>query len=309
MPPLIQHAPAKVNLFLHIGDKRADGYHDLTSLVVFPDVGDEIAGEAQTELELAIVGPFAKTLNEEEGRLIAPLAPAGHAPQHAAGRMTNLVLRAAQALRHQALAMGRPVAGAKIVLTKNLPIASGIGGGSADAAATIRILNELWALNLPVDTLRAVGLTLGSDVPVCIASAPQWMEGRGEHVSPGPTLPAMAMVLVNPGVAVPTAPVFQALKIKSGGARPVAPQAFSSARDVAAWLKAETRNDLQSPAIGIAPQISDVLQRLDAQPGCLLARMSGSGATCFGLFETDGAAARAAAAMPEAWWVKTAARV
>jgi 4-diphosphocytidyl-2-C-methyl-D-erythritol kinase len=206
-----------------------------------------------------------------------------------------------------ALALGRQTPATKIVLVKNLPIASGIGGGSADAAATIRILNEAWRLRLTKEELRAIGLTLGSDVPVCVDPVTQWMEGRGERVERGPRMPEVYLALVNPGVPVPTGPVFQALTKKSGAKRPVAPKSFASARSLAKWLDAETRNDLQPPAIQIAPPVADVLARLNAQDGCLLARMSGSGATCFGLFETARGAKRAAAAMTKTWWAKAAA--
>jgi 4-diphosphocytidyl-2-C-methyl-D-erythritol kinase len=283
----LESAPAKVNLFLHVGDRRADGYHDLTSLVVFSNVGDELTAEPHNELALEICGPFAASLDTSEN---------------------NLVLRAARALQFQCAGMGRPLQGAKLTLTKNLPLASGVGGGSADAAATLRTLNRLWALNLAVDTLRAIALTLGSDVPVCLDPKPQWMEGRGERLAPGPKLPELNLVLVNPKVEVPTAPVFLALKEKSGAARPGTPIVFSTARELSAWLTAKTRNDLQPPAIQIAPQIAIVLQALAQQPGCLIARMSGSGATCFALFETPGHANAAAAAMPAKWWASSSRR-
>jgi 4-diphosphocytidyl-2-C-methyl-D-erythritol kinase len=357
MPTRSNPAPAKVNLFLHVGRRRADGYHDLTSLVMFPDLGDVVtvssSGVRDDEegggIAFSVDGPFAEVLREEERRL-APLAPSGHSPQHAGGRIEhgqssparagevpersegeggkrrarprgfppssrsatlppadaggrfkNLVLRAAEEL-----ADGRDVQAAKIVLTKNLPIASGIGGGSADAAATLRALNEFWGLRLNKDDLRAIGLKIGSDVPVCIDPKPQWMEGRGERVERGPRMPEFYMTLVNPGVPVPTGPVFKALTKKSGAKRPPAPKSFSSARSLSAWLAAETRNDLQAPAIQIAPPVADVLAALEAQSGCLLARMSGSGATCFGVFETAREAKRAGEAMPGEWWAKAA---
>jgi 4-diphosphocytidyl-2-C-methyl-D-erythritol kinase len=162
-------------------------------------------------------------------------------------------------------------------------------------------------LRLSKDRLREIGLSLGSDVPVCIDPKPQWMEGRGGRVERGPRLPETFMVLVNPGVPLATAGVFKALTKKSGAKRPHAPKSFSSALSLAAWLNAETRNDLQAPAIHIAPPIAEVLAKLDAQAGCILARMSGSGATCFGLFASPREAKRAASAMPKTWWAKAAA--
>lgn len=292
MPAIVQPAPAKVNLFLHVGRRRADGYHDLTSLVVFPDVGDVVSVAPANVIAFSMKGPFAAALRAEERKDDGGLPRA------------NAVLDAAVTLKGQMLFRGRMVPGATIVLTKNLPIASGIGGGSADAAAALRLLNDVWGLRLSKDDLRAIGLKIGSDVPVCIDPVPQWMEGRGERVERGPRMPEVYLALVNPGVPVPTGPVFQALTKKSGSKRPDAPKSFASARSLSAWLTRETRNDLQAPAIGIAPPVADVLARLDAQPGCLLARMSGSGATCFGLFETAREAKRAAAAMPKNWWTK-----
>jgi 4-diphosphocytidyl-2-C-methyl-D-erythritol kinase len=292
--PAKHFAPAKVNLFLHVGRKRADGYHDLTSLAVFPDVGDWLAVAPSGRLSFAAKGPFAKDLAGEE------------TPDDGFGPRVNSVLDAAVTLKGGLFLRGRDVPGAKIVLTKNLPVASGIGGGSADAAACLRALNGLWALRLTKDELRAAGLKTGSDVPVCIDPQPQWMEGRGERVERGPRMPGAFMVLVNPGVPVPTGQVFQALKERSGSKRPAGPKSFASARSLAAWLQAETRNDLQAPAIAIAPPVADVLTALGAQGGCLLARMSGSGATVFGLFGTEREAKRAAAAMPRTWWAKAA---
>jgi 4-diphosphocytidyl-2-C-methyl-D-erythritol kinase len=342
MPARRQPAPAKVNLFLHVGRKRTDGYHDLTSLVVFPDVGDvvsistnavipakarlgrepgPIAGRTRTmkvqhadewvpvlarralarddklsdRIAFSIKGPFAAALRLEEHNDDEPLPRA------------NAVLDAAVTLKGRMLFRGRMVPGAKIVLTKNLPIASGIGGGSADAAAALRLLNTVWNLRLSKDELREIGLAIGSDVPVCIDPRPQWMEGRGERVERGPRMPEVYMTLVNPGVPVPTAAVFRTLTKKSGSKRPPAPKSFSSARSLSAWLARETRNDLQAPALAIAPPIAHVLEALAAQPGCLLARMSGSGATCFGLFETAREANRAAASMPKTWWAQAGA--
>jgi 4-diphosphocytidyl-2-C-methyl-D-erythritol kinase len=255
-------AAAKINLFLHVGDKRADGYHALESLAVFADVGDTLSFASADALSLSIEGPFAQGLSAED----------------------NLVLKAARALGSH---------GAHITLTKNLPVASGIGGGSADAAAALRGLNELWRLGHATADLCAVAETLGSDVPVCVASTAAWMEGRGEILTPM-RVSNMPILLVNPGVAVATADVFRALKLRSG-----------LGRQKTAELTG-TSNDLEAPAREIQPVIGPVLDAIAAQ-GARLARMSGSGATCFGLFDDDENTARAARALAQAhpaWWVR-----
>ncbi len=256
-------APAKVNLYLHVTGRRADGYHLLDSLAVFPDVGDVLTAAPADALSLHVEGPFAAGL---------------------AGEADNLVLRAARALG---------VAGARLVLEKNLPIASGIGGGSADAAAALRLLGADRA------DLPALALGLGADVPVCLASRPARMQGIGEILLPAPALPPVGIVLVNPGVAVATPAVFRA---RAPGFTPPAalPGGWPDAAAMAADLAACT-NDLQAAAISLCPAIAEVL---DALSGALFARMSGSGATCFALF-ADADAARAAAAglaRPD-WWV------
>ena len=260
-------APAKVNLFLHVGEKRADGYHALESLVVFARVGDELAFAQADGLSLSIKGPFAAGLDAGPD---------------------NLVMTAARTLAAQA----GTSAGAHIVLTKNLPVASGIGGGSADAAATLRGLTQLWKLNFSQEKLRRIGETLGSDVPVCIDSTCAWMEGRGEKVTALDGIPEVPMVLVNPGVAVPTGKIFAALKKRHGVGLP-RPPVMSDARALAAYLEA-TFNDLEAPARDVAPVIGDVVDTLASQPGALLSRMSGSGATCFALFADSVFASEAA---------------
>jgi 4-diphosphocytidyl-2-C-methyl-D-erythritol kinase len=267
------NAPAKINLFLHVGDKRADGFHGLQSLVAFTAAGDELSFAPGAGITLAIGGPFGAGLSAGED---------------------NLIVRAARALPG--------IGGVAITLTKNLPVASGIGGGSADCAATLRGLNALWGLGLEVDQLQEVGAGLGSDVPVCITCRPQWMEGRGEIVTELPPLPALPIVLVNPGIAVPTGKVFGALKQRRGVGLAL-PPGFADAAALIAYLKT-TANDLEAPARAMAPEISTVLDAIAAE-GALLARMSGSGATCFGLFGSDGAAARAAETIRAAhpgWW-------
>ena len=272
-------APAKINLYLHVVGRRADGYHLLDSLVAFAGVGDTIAAGAAGDLEFALDGPFASDL---------------------AGEGDNLVLRAARAL---AEAAGRPAA-AHLALTKRLPVASGIGGGSADAAATLVALRTLWRLDLDDAALARVGLALGADVPVCIAGRSSYMGGIGEEIAPAPVLPRAGLVLVNPRIALATPAVF---KRRAGPFS--APARFTEpprdARTLAALL-AGRGNDLAAPARALVPAIDDVLAALAASPGCLLARLSGSGATCFGLYDDEAAAGRAAAWIAQrarAWWV------
>lgn len=275
-------APAKINLFLHVGDKRPDGFHELESLVAFARTGDTLHFLEDDRLDFVIDGPFGGNLTADED---------------------NLVVRAARALAK----VGGVEANASIRLTKNLPVASGIGGGSADAAATLRGLNTLWNLDLPVEQLREIGAGLGSDVPVCVAPRPSWMAGRGEKITPLPGLPSVAMVLCNPGVGVPTGPVFKALETRRGTGLPL-PEKFPDRQALVRYLE-RTANDLEAPAMKIAPVVGRVLAALRNQPNCLFARMSGSGATCFALFATAGAAVRAASVIrtshPE-WWAVAA---
>lgn len=272
-------APAKINLFLHVGDKRKDGFHDLQSLVVFAEIGDVLRVEPANDLSLTIEGRFAGGLS--------------------AGA-DNLIMRAANAL--SAYAAGKP--GAHFVLEKNLPVASGIGGGSADAAAAMRALVELWGLSLSHDELLGIAASLGSDVPVCVESKPAWMEGRGERLTPAGIIPNTAMVLLNPGVPVSTAQIFQNLKTRSGTDRNFGGIPDADRAQIAAYA-ARYHNDLEAPARALTPQIDEMLAALSAR-GAALARMSGSGATCFGLFDDDGHAHDAARALsrdhPD-WWV------
>jgi 4-diphosphocytidyl-2-C-methyl-D-erythritol kinase len=265
---LTRFAPAKVNLYLHVTGKRADGYHLLDSLAVFPDVGDVVSAAPAEALTLAVGGPRGEGLH---------------------GETDNLVLRAARLL-----APGR---GASLRLTKYLPVASGIGGGSADAAATLKLLSELWDVTADLPRLA---LQLGADVPVCLASCPARMQGIGEFLRPAPRLPDFGMMLVNPGVAVPTPAVFKA-RHGEFSPPPDLPAAWADVDAMVADLGACT-NDLQNAAIGIAPVIGEVLAMLAALPGAKLARMSGSGATCFAIFATSTEAAAAVDRLPEDWW-------
>jgi len=272
-----EHAPAKVNLFLHLTGKRDDGYHLLDSLAVFAAIGDEVRAEAADDLSLALAGPFAEALGDEPD---------------------NLVLRAARALALEACVPAH----ARITLTKSLPVASGIGGGSADAAATIRACARLWNVSPGADRIAAIAGRLGADVPVCLASRPARMGGIGEVLTEAPALPDCGLVLVNPGVAVSTQDVFRARRGPFSG-RASLPASWSDARAMAATLAILT-NDLAPPAIALQPVIGTVLAELEHLPNCLLARMSGSGATCWGLFDSGDAAESAAQRITRAgWWV------
>jgi 4-diphosphocytidyl-2-C-methyl-D-erythritol kinase len=278
-------APAKINLYLHVLGRQANGYHALDSLVMFADIGDTLAVQAAPDRdtpELVLDGPFAAALaNEPPAR--------------------NLVVRAALAL---ATLAGQPPA-ITITLIKRLPVASGIGGGSADAAACLLALARLWGLPDDHPSLPPLAATLGADVPVCLASQAAYFGGIGDRLDSAPPLPDCPTVLINPGLPLPTPAVFRARSGPfSSAARLSAPP--NGVRAFAAEL-AERRNDLTDAAISIAPVISDVLADLQASPDCLLARLSGSGATCFGLYPDADAAARAGAALLSAhpdWWVK-----
>lgn len=267
-------APAKVNLTLHVTGQRADGYHLLDSLVVFAGVGDSVTVAAAAALSLAITGPMGAMLPVTDD---------------------NLVLRAARAM----------AATAQITLHKVLPVSSGIGGGSADAAACLRALARLTGQALPGPDQV---LALGADVPVCLAGTPARMTGIGEALGPVPPLPAAWLVLANPGVAVSTPAIFRALARRDNAPMPASLPRLKTTADLAAFV-AMQRNDLESPAIALQPVIAQVKTALTAQPGCMLARMSGSGATCFGLFAdplSANAAARALQAAQPGWWVADA---
>lgn len=275
-------APAKVNLYLHVTGRRADGYHELDSLIAFAGVGDTVTVWPADDLSLAVDGPFADRL---------PPAP------------DNLVLRAARRL---ARAAGVEAAAA-ITLTKRLPVASGLGGGSADAAATLRALARLWGLPADDGRMKDLALGLGADVPACLGGACAFVGGIGERLRPAPPLPPAWLVLAYPGVPLATAAVF------AGRAAPFSrPAPFddvpTDAAELAALLAAR-RNDLTEAAAARAPAVGEALAVLEAEAGSLLARMSGSGATCFALFagagEAQTAAQRIATAHP-GWWVAAA---
>ena len=277
-------APAKINLALHVTGQTADGYHALESLVAFCLPADgltlEIAqGEQKTLLETD--GPFGAMLSGDD----------------------NLVLNAAKLLEKRLPAAFAEAGSIRFTLEKNLPVASGIGGGSADAAAALLLLRSL--LNLPVsdDDLMAFGAELGSDVPMCLFSSALIARGRGTGIEPVPGFPPLDLVLVNPGIAVSTPDVFAALKQKQNPPLAALPGRLD-ADALTGWL-AEQRNDLQPPALTLAPSIGEALSVLK-QSGARLSRMSGSGATCFGIFANSEGAREAAAAISASrpgWWV------
>ncbi len=284
-----EFAPAKLNLALHVTGRRLDGYHLLDSLVVFADIGDEVTANADAELALRRSGPFADGIGTPDN---------------------DLVLRAAARLRTELSARGVNVAGAALHLQKNLPVASGLGGGSADAAAALRALRRLWLAQMPAEAaetlLAEIAIGLGADVPMCVASRPAHVSGIGERIAVYDGLPDdLDIVLVNPGVAVSTPAVFKALERRENPPLPPLPDRFGEIAALVDWLE-QSRNDLEAPAIGLAPEIGEALTFIRSVGDCLLARMSGSGATCFGVFANAEAAAAAAAAIAAArpdWWV------
>ena len=277
-------APAKTNLYLHVLGRRSDGYHLLDSLVAFASIGDRVAVSAAGGFAFAVEGPYAAGV------------PTGD---------DNLVVRAAHAYASH---IGRPL-DAHVTLTKMLPPASGIGGGSADAAAVIRALATLWGTDVASPAVLALCLALGADVPVCLHGRATHFAGIGETLGPDIDLPRLPAVLINPGRPVSTPAVFKARATQSPNSWSPAQQVDKPGADVEAMADALTsrRNDLEAAAIGLCPVIDTVLAALKATEGCRLARMSGSGATCFGLFATEDAAARGAerigAERPD-WWVR-----
>lgn len=284
MAPLVEHAPAKVNLTLAVLGRRTDGYHLLDSLVAFAREGDRLTLAPGDKLSLKVRGTTA----EQAGPLD-----------------DNLVIKAARGLAAEipSLKLGR------FVLEKRLPVAAGLGGGSSDAAAALRLLARLNRLKFTDKRLNRVARATGADVPVCVDPRPRRMRGIGELLSEPLKMADLPAVLINPGVAVPTKDVFRRLSLEPGGKRHRATPLRMMPRSPARLIEmlADGRNDLEPPAVAIQPVIATVLEALRGQPGCGLARMSGSGATCFGLFETPRAASAAAgrlAALQPKWWVK-----
>jgi 4-diphosphocytidyl-2-C-methyl-D-erythritol kinase len=278
-------APAKVNLFLHVGAPGADGYHPLCSLMVFADVGDRLEAAPAEALALSVRGPFASGLSADSD---------------------NLVLRAARALISEAR---QPVAPVAFQLDKQLPVASGLGGGSSDAGAALRLVRDVFAPSFEDARLQAVAGKLGADGAACLWGRPVLAEGRGERLSPAPGLPVLHAVLVNPGVPVSTPDVYR--RLDASGAfgdvtPPPMPDAFESPQEVAGWL-ASLSNDLELPAVAVAAEVGAVLDTLRDEPEVLLARVSGSGGTCFALCADDIAAetlAERIEAIAPRWWVE-----
>jgi 4-diphosphocytidyl-2-C-methyl-D-erythritol kinase len=276
-------APAKVNLFLHVGGPGDDGYHPICSLMAFADVGDVVTVEPGERLSLRVEGPFSAGLGAGDD---------------------NLVMRAARAL-----CAGGPEPALGLILDKRLPVAAGLGGGSSDAGAALRLLCDLVGRRITDGELEAVATSLGADGAACLWARTVLAEGRGERLSPAPGLPLLPAVLVNPCVPVSTPAVYRRFDDRGAFgdvAPPAAPPAFATAPAAAAWLSRQ-RNDLEASAIDVEPRIGEVLAALKAEPETLLARVSGSGGTCFALCageaDADRLAARIAAAQP-GWWVR-----
>lgn len=263
------HAAAKINLALHVTGRRPDGYHLLESLAVFTAHGDRLSVSPAAEDSFSVEGPFAADV---------PLDG------------SNLVIAAREKLRALHPDRAHPVS---ILLEKNLPVASGIGGGSSDAAAALRLLCRQWGIAVDA-RISEIALTIGADVPMCLAGRPLVARGIGEALEPVASLPALNLVLVNPGMAVATRDVFARLERRDHAPLPPLPQSLGL-ESLLDWLRI-TRNDLEAPAIAAAPAIRGALDMLESE-GAAFSRMSGSGATCFGIFTDQGAAERAATAI------------
>lgn len=280
---ICEAARAKVNLTLHMKGKRRDGYHELESLVVFADVSDELVFTPASEDRLSLEGPFAGLVDGE-----------------------NLVLKAKRAF---ASWLGVTVSG-DFLLKKNIPVAAGLGGGSSDAAATIRALLKAYDRAEDTKTFIRQSAAIGADVPVCLQDSAAWMCGLGERVTPVSGLTPLPALLVNPGIKLSTAAVFKTLNAKPLQAEEAeAPPSFPgwrNPREAAVWLN-EGRNDLEAPAIALEPAVKKVLDALRRLDDCMLSRLSGSGPTCFGIFLSQDAAAEAASEMRRSypnWWVQ-----
>lgn len=276
-------APAKVNLFLHVGPAGEDGYHPICSLMTFADIGDRLSIQAAEAPTFEATGPFAGELGPD-----------------------NLVVKAAEALLGSVKGPRPPF---QLILDKRLPVAAGLGGGSSDAGATLRLLRDALELEVADETLEAIAAELGADGVACLWGKTVVAEGRGEQLSPAPRMPVLDAVLVNPRVQSSTAAVYRAFDEAGalGSAdRPLLPEAFENAEELAALLSL-CRNDLQAPAVALNPIIGEVLDTLASEPEVLLARMSGSGATCFAIcagdIEAESLAERLQSMRP-AWWIQ-----
>lgn len=282
---LEENAYAKVNLALHVTGIRANGYHELESLVAFPKIGDRLLLKASSHFNLTIDGPFSSDLKDNS-------------------LQENLVYKAAAKVSEY---LQKPLPPVQIQLTKNLPVASGIGGGSSDAAATMRLLLAYFSEQNEQTSMHKLALELGADVPVCLRSEPKVMSGIGEKLSNTPQFPTCGIVLVNPKVSVSTASVFKGLKSRTNASLPLLPESFGSIDELIHYLHS-CRNDLEPPALQVCPNIQDVLNTLEADERVKLARMSGSGATCFALCAIDemNALAKDLEKNNPNWWVAAA---
>jgi 4-diphosphocytidyl-2-C-methyl-D-erythritol kinase len=279
-------APAKVNLFLHVGGPDGEGYHPISSLMVFADVGDRVNIQPSDAPAFEMSGPFGDQI------------PAGG---------DNLVARAAHAFHRR---LGGPIPPYRLILEKHLPISAGLGGGSSDAGAALKLLRDALAPALSDDDLEPLAAGLGADGAACLRACALIAQGRGEQLSPAPALPELNAVLVNPGAPSPTGAVYRAYDQAvhpDGAAMPRMPDHLESAEEAAAWLAVATRNDLEAAAVRLEPRIGEVLDVLRSEPESLLVRMSGSGATCFALcasdIEAEGLAERLESIRPD-WWVR-----
>jgi 4-diphosphocytidyl-2-C-methyl-D-erythritol kinase len=281
--PVREQARAKVNLTLLVRGKRPDGYHELESLVVFADLCDELVFSPASEDTLRLEGPFAGAVDGE-----------------------NLVLKAKRAV---AVWLKTEIHG-EFRLQKNIPVAAGLGGGSSDAAAAIRALTKIYGGSLDAVEMMAMAAKIGADVPVCLHQSAAWMRGLGERITHAANISALPAILVNPRLKLSTADVFRKLKAapydpdRASGSAPIQ-TGWEDPASAAACLK-EGRNDLEAPAIALEPAVESVLNILRGLDGCLLARLSGSGPTCFGLFPSQNVAARAAEVIKTSqpnWWV------
>jgi 4-diphosphocytidyl-2-C-methyl-D-erythritol kinase len=280
-----ESAPAKINLALHVTGRRPDRYHELESLVVFTDFSDELEAVEAPADTLKITGPFAAGLGAGE---------------------TNLVMRAVAAFRSRWPDQVRT--GLSLTLRKNLPVAAGLGGGSADAAAALRLLAGLALTPVTEADLYPLAAALGADVPMCLLSRSSLVRGVGDVVVPLDDFPPCHVVLVNPLVPVVTADVFRRLQSHDNPKLPALPDPLTRPSQLGLWLEG-TRNDLEPPAIDLVPAIGDLIRRVAATQGCILARMSGSGATVFGLFGSSAQAHQAAhdlRAVFPGYWVAAA---
>lgn len=283
--PVTQAAPAKVNLALHVVGRRPDGYHELESLVVFADVCDEIVASPAKRDVLRVTGPFAEAAGSGD---------------------SNLVARAVASFR--ARWPERLETGIAIELRKNLPVAAGLGGGSADAAAALRLLAGLGPEPPSVAELADLALKLGADVPACLLSRACEIRGVGEIIHPLPAFPELHIVLVNPLQPVVTADVFRRLQSRDNPPMPPLPAPLTRPAQLGLWLEG-TRNDLEPAAVSVLPVIGELINRIRVLEGCMLSRMSGSGGTVFGLFGSGAQAHQAAHELRALWpdyWVAAA---